>query len=77
MTHTPHELAEEFPGKADRLHALKVSDPLFAELAERYHHVNREIHRMEALIEPASSEAMEDAKKLRLVLKDEIASRLG
>ena len=30
MSHTPHELAEEFPQDVDKIHALKVSNPHFA-----------------------------------------------
>ena len=36
MSHTPHELAEEFPEKAEQIHALRQSDPHFAKLAEQY-----------------------------------------
>jgi len=32
MTHTPHELAEEFPDHAQKIHELKVSDAHFARL---------------------------------------------
>lgn len=77
MTHTPHELHEEFPDKAAKIHALKTSDPHFAKLAEAYHDLNREIHRMETDIEPAGDEAMEEAKKKRLALKDELAALIA
>ena len=76
MSHTPHELAEEFPDKAERLHGLKLSDPHFARLTEQYHKVNREIHRIESEVEPASDARCETLKKKRLHLKDEIAERL-
>ena len=77
MTHTPHELHEEFPEKAAKIHALKTSDPHFAKLADAYHDLNREIHRMETDVEPASDDAMEDAKKRRLALKDELAALIA
>jgi uncharacterized protein YdcH (DUF465 family) len=76
MSHTPHELAEEFPDKAARIHALKTSDAHFARLAEEYHEVNRQIHRMETNIEPVSDETMVSLRKRRLRLKDEIAALL-
>ncbi|HCX09894.1 MAG TPA: hypothetical protein DHU81_05990, partial [Hyphomonas sp.] len=53
MSHTPHELAEEFPDATDRIHALKETDGHFARLADEYHAVNRQIHRIETNVEPA------------------------
>ncbi|HEY8580904.1 MAG TPA: YdcH family protein [Beijerinckiaceae bacterium] len=76
MSHVPHELHEEFPEARERLHALKADDAHFARLAERYHEVNRAIHRAEAEVEPMSDDALEGLKKQRLALKDEIAGRL-
>jgi len=73
MTHVPHELHEEFPEAADALHRLKMENAHFARLADEYHEVNREIHRIEADVEAASDARTEDLKKKRLVLKDEIA----
>ena len=43
MTHTPHELHEEFPEYHDQIHALKERDAHFHRLSEAYHSVNREI----------------------------------
>ncbi len=77
MSHTPHELHEEFPEAVDKLHALKLSDHHFARLSERYHEINREIHRIETNVEPASDETLEDLKKQRLHLKDEIAAMIA
>ena len=54
MSHTPHELHEEFPDKIDRLRELKESDAHFAKISDEYHEINREIHRIETNIEPAS-----------------------
>jgi uncharacterized protein YdcH (DUF465 family) len=77
MTHTPHELAEEFPDDHAVLHALKVSDPHFAHLAGRYHEVNRLVHRIETDIEPASDEVLTEARRERLHLKDQIAALIA
>ncbi|SDG17101.1 hypothetical protein SAMN05216241_10694 [Limimonas halophila] len=76
MTHTPHELADEFPEHTQRIHDLKVSDDHFAKLADDYHEVNRQVHRMETDMEPVSDEVLEEARKKRLALKDEIAAYL-
>ncbi len=76
MSHVPHELAEEFPEYKDRLHDLKVSDAHFARLADRYHELNREIHRIEAAGVNVGDDTFENLKKQRLALKDEIAGML-
>ena len=76
MSHTPHELTEEFPDKAELIQRLKTADAHFAKLAERYHEINREIHRIETNVEPASDFHSEDLRKQRLALKDEIARAL-
>jgi uncharacterized protein YdcH (DUF465 family) len=76
MSHTPHELSDDFPHLADRIHALKVSDPHFARLAEKYHALNRTIHRAETNIEPMEQLAETALRKQRAALKDEIAALL-
>jgi len=77
MTHTPHELAEEFPQHAERIHTLKQSDAHFARLADEYHTVNRAIHRAETGVEPVADFAETDMRKRRMTLKDEIAAILA
>ncbi len=77
MSHVPHELAEDFPEHAERIHALKLSDAHFAKLADAYHEVNRAVHRVETRVEPASETHEEDLRKQRLRLKDEIAAILN
>jgi uncharacterized protein YdcH (DUF465 family) len=72
MTHTPHELAEEFPEKIELMSDLKQSDAHFAKLADEYHELNRAVHRAETNVEPISESAETDLRKKRAVLKDEI-----
>lgn len=74
--HTPHELHDEFPHDAETLHRLKLGDAHFCNVAERYHAVNRAIHRIEAEIEPASDDHIARLKRQRLSLLDEIAAML-
>ena len=76
MTHVPHELHDEFPEAAETLHRLKMENAHFAKLAEEYHTINREIHRIETEVEAASDVRAENLKKRRLGLKDEIAEML-
>lgn len=77
MSHVPHELHSEFPQHADLLHRLKTSDAHFQRVAEHYHEVNREIHRIEAEIEAASDARLEDLKKQRLAMLDEVAGMIS
>lgn len=77
MTHTPHELAEDFPGQAELIHELKMTDGEFRFLADRYHEVNRAIHRAETNVEPTEQFHEEDMRKERMRLKDRIATKLS
>lgn len=73
MSNTPHELAAEFPNDHAVLHALKLENPHFVTLSDRYHEVNGEIHRIEAGVESTSDDYAETLKKKRLSLIDEIS----
>lgn len=72
MSHTPHELAADFPEYAEKIQALKLSDAHFAKLHEAYHEVNRQVHRAETDVEPTGDEEMEAMRRERLRLKDEL-----
>lgn len=72
MSHTPHELAEEFPDKVDLMHRLRESDAHFARLSDAYHDVNRQVHRAETNVEPMEELAEVELRKTRARLKDEI-----
>lgn len=72
MSHVPHELSEEFPQFAEKMHDLKQSDAHFAKLFEEYHEVNRAVHRAETNVEPMDALAETDLRKKRATLKDQI-----
>lgn len=72
--HTPNELTEIFRRDRQLLTRLKQDDARFAQLAEEYHTVNREVHRIEAEVEAASDERTEQLKRHRLGLLDEITA---
>ncbi|WP_170758648.1 YdcH family protein [Ruegeria lacuscaerulensis] len=72
MSHTPHELAEEFPDKVELMSQLKQSDAHFARLADEYHEINRTVHRAETNVEPMEDLAEGEMRKKRAALKDEI-----
>ena len=77
MSHTPHELAEDFPEHAAAIHRLKETDAHFRKLVDRYHDINRAIHRAETRVEPTDDFHEEAMRKRRLMLKDEIAGALA
>lgn len=76
MSHTPHELHEEFPEHEAKIHELKVSDMHFAKLFEEYHEINRAVHRAETNIEPMEQLAETEMRKKRSALKDELYQML-
>lgn len=71
-----HDLAHELPEYKQAIHELKVSNAHFAKLFEAYHAQDREVRRMEEEIEPVADHVLEDAKKSRLALKDELFAML-
>jgi uncharacterized protein YdcH (DUF465 family) len=77
MANTPHELSEEFPEMAEHIRDLRARDNHFARLADEYHAVNRQVHRIETRVEPASEDVEEELKRRRVRLKDEIAQMLA
>ncbi|UWR22741.1 YdcH family protein [Sulfitobacter sp. S190] len=70
MSHTPHELAADFPEHAEAISARRQSDAHFAKLADEYHTLNREVHRAETDVVPVSDERMNEMRKQRMALKD-------
>lgn len=77
MSNTPHTLAEEFPGQADAIHRLKVSNPVFARLLAQYDEVNDRIHLAETNVDPVDQLAEVALRKTRLQLKDAIGEALA
>ena len=77
MSHTPHELAEEFPDHVQAIHDLKQTDAHFAGLFDKYHAINRAVHRAETNVEPTDDFHMAELRKERLAIKDEIWSILS
>lgn len=75
MSHTPNDLTEFFP--ADRIQAASQANAHFAKLADTYHDVNRDIHRAETNVEPTDDVHLEDLRKKRLALLDEMKAFLA
>lgn len=77
MTEIPHEIATEFPTKAERIHLLKLSDPHFCRLFDLYDVVSRTLHRSETKIAPVDRLVERTLRKERTALKGEIADMLA
>lgn len=68
----PHDLHHEFPEYKDAIHELKETNHHFSRLFDEYHRVNKDIQRIEENEEPVTDIVLEDMKKQRLKLKDEL-----
>lgn len=77
MSHTPHELAEEFPDHKEAISALNASDAHFAKMTDAYHEVNRAVHRAETNVEPTDDAHMQQMRRERMTLKDQIWAALN
>ncbi len=73
----PHELAEELPQSWKTIEQLMLFDAVFCDLATAYQEINRRIFRIESLEEPAGPGVLDDLKRHRSLLKDEIAAALA
>lgn len=72
MFNEKHDLVHELPEHKDTIHRLKTTNNHFARLFDEYHEVDHEVHRIEAGVENTSDEYLEERKKRRLQLKDEL-----
>jgi uncharacterized protein YdcH (DUF465 family) len=71
-----HDLAHEFPEYKERIHDLKVSDMHFRKLFDEYDQVTTRVESLEKQDSPVADESMEELKKERLVLKDQLYKML-
>ncbi len=76
MTVDHHDLAHEFPEHKERIHALKMENAHFAKQFDAYHAVNKDIEALENNESPVADETLEELKKQRLELKDELYAML-
>lgn len=71
-----HDLIGELPEYRVQIRELKMNNNHFARLFDEYHDVDHEVHRIEAGVENTSDEYLEERKKVRLSLKDELFKML-
>jgi hypothetical protein len=67
-----HDLIHELPEHKQRIHELKMSDENFRKMFDEYHELDHQIIRMEEGIETPSDDVLEELKKQRLFLKDQL-----
>ncbi len=77
MSELGHDLHSLFPAQREILHTLKTESAHFRQLADRHHDLVQEIYRIEGGLEAASDERLEELKKERLGLLDEIAEMIA
>lgn len=71
-----HDLHHEFPEFKDKIHAMKLSNTHFARLFDQYHETDRQVRRAEQSVETLDDAALEELKKRRLSLKDQLLAML-
>ena len=71
-----HDLHHEFPEFAQAIHDLKVGNHHFARLFDEYHVLTDKIEQLEGNDVPVDDFTIEDMKKKRLKLKDELYAML-
>ncbi len=76
MTVDHHDLAHEFPEHKERIHQMKMDDAHFAKLFDEYNDLTHRIEVLENNGVPVTDESLEDLKKRRLMLKDQLYAML-
>lgn len=71
-----HDLVHELPEFRDQIHDLKMNNAHFSRLFDQYHELDHEVRRIEEGVENTSDEYLEERKKTRLLLKDELFQML-
>lgn len=67
-----HPLAAEFPEFKEKIHALKMTNAHFAKLFDEYHDTDKAVLRAENGVEHLADSAVENLKKIRINLKDQL-----
>ncbi len=76
MSLEKHDLIHEIPESKEAIHHLKTSNNHFAKLFDEYHEVDHAVRHFEGGAENTSDEHLEDLKKQRLNLKDQLSGMI-
>jgi uncharacterized protein len=71
-----HDLMHEFPEFRDRIAVLRRNDATFSRLMDGYDQLDAQIRELEELGSPVTDETIEDLKKQRVGLKDQLYNLL-
>ena len=72
MLNEKHDLLHELPEHRDTIRSLKMSNQHFSRLFDEYHDVDHEVHRIETGVETTSDDYLDNRKRQRLQLKDQL-----
>ncbi|MEQ1732469.1 MAG: DUF465 domain-containing protein [Bacteroidia bacterium] len=72
-----HDLLHEFPELKEKIHALKISDTHFRKLFDEYHEIDHSIHSIETGATVTTDEHLNELRKKRVVLKDDLYTQLN
>lgn len=67
-----HDIYTEFPDMRDAIDALKAGDGYFSAMVARYNRLTGKVENLEEHDMPVADFTMEDLKKARVKLKDDI-----
>ncbi|MGV8894577.1 MAG: YdcH family protein [Burkholderiaceae bacterium] len=67
-----HPLSVEFPDFKEAIHTLKMGNPHFSKLFNEYDETDKAINQAENGIVNLADDALEDLKKIRITLKDQL-----
>jgi uncharacterized protein YdcH (DUF465 family) len=77
MSEAGHDLHALFPDHRPALHALKLGSANFRKLTEEHHDLQSQIQRVEACLAAVPDDELEELKKKRLFVLDEIAALIA
>lgn len=67
-----HDLVHEFPELEGKIDEMRANNATFAELMDAYDALDAKVRKLEELGTPVADETIEDLKKERLHLKDQL-----
>lgn len=76
MLGEPHDLLHEFPELESRIEEMRASNEEFSRLMGEYDALDSRVRQIEELGTPVADETIEDLKKERLKLKDQLYALL-
>ena len=69
---TKHQLVIDFPEYEEKIHTLKIENAHFRKLFDSYDVLDHEIYNIESDADPKSDDVLNQLRKDRVRLKDEI-----